>query len=35
MMHRIKNPALFGALALLATAGPALAEDARTDHQRR
>ena len=29
MMHRIKNPVLFGALALLATAGPALAEDAK------
>ncbi len=28
MMHRIKNPAIFGALALLATVGPALAEDA-------
>lgn len=30
MMHRIKNPALFGALALLAMAGPALAENAPT-----
>ena len=28
MMHRIKTPALFGALALLAMAGPALAQDA-------
>ncbi len=28
MMHRIKNPVLFGAAALLAMAGPALAQDA-------
>ena len=29
MMHRIKNPALLSAIALLAMAGPALAEDAK------